>query len=242
VLEAMENQDLDLDEAIASVLEAGTSTTLGAQDASSESMQRLEAKKVQSAESWVALQQKRLLAQRCSAGTFFEALTGIMNAKKGTRKNPYPSMEKRSQSVVRVGARPILMPDKNLQIAEDELATYSYQDQVKFFSKMAQRFPDAYSEAANAPANAASLKAVTVKLNVQSAADLWLSTFLKHDQWNKVAHAFNSRMAPGEILKGASSRAPTPSFPTSRSVEPFRRLKMCRLSWQRSCVAWRWWI
>jgi hypothetical protein len=75
-----------------------------------------------------------------------------------------------------------------------------------FFSKMAQRFPDAYSEAANDPANAASLKAVTVKQNVESAADLWLSTFLKHDQWNKAAKALNSRMAQG----GKNQRWSTP--------------------------------
>jgi hypothetical protein len=59
-------------------------------------------------------------------------------------------------------------------------------------------FPAATSEALMNPDTAANLKAVTIKLDVANAAELWMSMHIKHEQWDDMAKALNSRMPSGQ--------------------------------------------
>jgi hypothetical protein len=227
----MESQGLDEARARAFARETGIRRTAVAQKnlqkdlaAKTKASKESERRRLQCARSWEAFEERKQGVNRHSSMTFSGALAAALTAKKGMRKNtaqtgtrmvaggvvqsaqytpiPYPNFFDRLKSVVSRGSRALYMPNHDYRFIADEIASVRFQEQVRFFTKMCGVFPAAISEALMNPDTAANLKAVTIKLDVASAAELWLSMHIKQDQWDDMAKALNSRMPPGQKFTG----------------------------------------
>jgi hypothetical protein len=98
--------------------------------------------------------------------------------------------------------RCLLTPDASTEYWLCEASTMPPDERVAGFRELAQEFPDDMKEAVHTPDISAKLNIVILRLDVESAAELWLTLQLKHDQWDGIAMGLNTLMPEGEKFKG----------------------------------------
>jgi hypothetical protein len=112
-----------------------------------------------------------------------------------------PSNSDDDANVAANALRCLSTPDASTGYWQCEASKMPPDVRVAGFQELAQEFPDNMKEA-HTPDISAKLNIAILRLDVESAAELWLTLQLKHDQWDGIAKGLNTLMPEGEKFKG----------------------------------------
>jgi hypothetical protein len=106
----------------------------------------------------------------------------------------WPELDKRHQAVVSGALRPLLMPGNDPAFFSNEMRRMSEQARLALLDDFIKLFPDDLKH---------KLKEAEVAsaLDIESAADLWLSLRVKHSQWDQLAAELNKQLSTKEKYK-----------------------------------------
>jgi hypothetical protein len=115
---------------------------------------------------------------------------------------PFPKLGPRWKNVAANALRSLLTPDASTEYWLCKARKMPPDLRIALFRELSQEFPDDMREAVHTPDISALLNIATLRLHVESAAELWLTMQLRHDQWDGLAKGLNTLMPKGEKFKG----------------------------------------
>jgi hypothetical protein len=115
---------------------------------------------------------------------------------------PFPKLGPRWKNVAANALRSLLTPDASTEYWLCEARKMPPDVRIALFRELSQEFPDDMREAVHTPDISALLNIAILRLDVESAAKLWLTLQLRHDQWDGLAKGLNTLMPKGEKFKG----------------------------------------
>jgi hypothetical protein len=113
----------------------------------------------------------------------------------------WPELDKGQQALVSGASRPLLMPGNNQTFFSNETRRMSEQARLALLDDFFKLFTDDLKHKLNEPEVASELDVCIVRLNIKSAADLWLSLRVNHSHWNQLAAGLNKQLPTKETYK-----------------------------------------
>jgi hypothetical protein len=115
---------------------------------------------------------------------------------------PWPALDKRCKAVVSTAMRSLLMPEveavPNMTFFLREIRLLEPEQRLGALEELLRTFAEDFKKLLSKPHIAAGLDIALLRLDIESATELWLSLNIRHRQWDALAKALNALLPAGK--------------------------------------------